>query len=72
MRSIFIVWFAPAQRFHESQFLEGVDVFEGGGSVIGPDLGRHPAEFHESSARAENIPAGTPTGSVLASFDLTG
>ena len=71
-------WYLPAAPlgphlgFHESQFPESVDVFEGGGRVLGPELNRPPAEFHESAVWAEDIPSGTRTGTVLALFDLMG
>ncbi len=62
----------PISEFHESQFLESVDVFEGGSTVFGPPLDRPPAEFQESSVWAEDFPSGTRTGSVVALFDLMG
>ena len=58
--------------FPQSSEPASVDVFESGGVENDWILDRPPPRFYEASVRAEDIAAGTRTGSMVASFDLMG
>ncbi|MDE0372362.1 MAG: hypothetical protein OXI73_07455 [Rhodospirillales bacterium] len=58
--------------FPESRFLESVEVFGDGATMVAPVPQGPPAEFYDAAVRAEGIPGDTRTGSLVTLLDLMG